>query len=382
MPMNGSNRDCFADAGGKLGFGCMRLPLKDGEVDLACFTEMTDAFLDAGFRYFDTAHGYLDGKSETALRSALTSRYPRESYVLTNKLTGGFFRTEADIRPLFEEQLRCCGVEYFDFYLMHAQSSGNYEKYRKCRAYETAFELKKEGRIRHVGISFHDTAEVLDRILTDYPQLETVQIQFNYIDYEDPVTEGRKCYEICRKHGKPIIVMEPVKGGTLAQLPEDAAAVFHALGSASAASYALRYAAGFPQNRMILSGMSDPAQMRENIALMRNFRPLDEAERAAVSKVCRIFRSKNLIACTSCRYCTAGCPAKISIPDLFSCMNTRRLYRVNTAGFYYENVYTVGHGKASDCIRCGKCEAVCPQHLPIRSLLEGVAAEFEAGEEA
>ena len=205
-----------------LGFGFMRLPMQGEEVDLAQTQQMVDAFLAAGFNYFDTAHGYLDGRSETALKACLTSRYPREDYVLTNKLTSNFFKTEADIRPFFESQLAACGVDDFDFYLMHAQSMKNFEHFKACRAYETAFALKAEGKVRHVGISFHDSAEMLDRILTEYPQLEAVQLQFNYVDYDDPAVQSRRCYEVCRKFGKPVIVMEPVKGGNLVNLPDDA----------------------------------------------------------------------------------------------------------------------------------------------------------------
>ena len=188
------------------GFGCMRLPLKDGEIDLAETSRMVDYFLEQGFNYFDTAHGYLQGRSETALKACLTSRHPRDSYILTNKLTGTFFKTEADIRPFFQSQLEACGVDYFDFYLMHAQSATFYQHFKKCRAYETAFALKAEGKIKHVGISFHDHAEVLEQILTDYPEIEVVQIQFNYVDYDDPAVQSRKCYEVCRRHGKPVLV--------------------------------------------------------------------------------------------------------------------------------------------------------------------------------
>jgi predicted aldo/keto reductase-like oxidoreductase len=198
-------------------------------VDIEQTKQMVDAFLDAGFNYFDTAHGYIQGKSEKVLKTCLTSRYPREKYILTDKLTANYFKAEADIRPFFESQLEICGVEYFDFYLMHAQGLVNYDHFKECRAYETAFELKKEGKIRHVGISFHDRAEVLERILTEYPEIEVVQIQFNYVDYDDPAVQSRKCYEVCRKFGKPVIVMEPVKGGNLVNLPEDAKAVLDEL---------------------------------------------------------------------------------------------------------------------------------------------------------
>lgn len=361
------------------GFGCMRLPMKGDEVDLAEFSRMVDTFIAEGFNYFDTAHGYLGGKSEIAVREGLTKRYPRESYILTDKLTGNFFNSEEEIRPLFQSQLEACGVDYFDFYLMHSQNKSIFEKFKKCRAYETAFALKAEGKVKHVGLSFHDRAEVLDEILTTYPQVEVVQIQLNYVDFEDPAVQSRKCYEVCRKHGKPVIVMEPVKGGNLVNLPDDARAVLDALHGGSPASYAIRFAAGFDGIFMVLSGMSNMAQMEDNLSYMKDFKPLDEKERAAIGEVCRIFHSKHLIPCTACRYCTDGCPKHISIPDLFSCMNAKQIYHDWNPDSYY-GVYTKHNGKASDCIGCGKCERSCPQHLPIRSLLRDVAAQFEKEE--
>ena len=361
----------------KFGFGFMRLPMDGDQVDIPQTTQMVDEYLNAGFTYFDTAHGYLQGKSELALKSCLTSRYPRDRYVLTDKLTNFFFKSEADIRPFFQSQLEACGVDYFDFYLMHAQNEEKFAYFKMHRAYETAFALKAEGKIRHVGISFHDRAEVLDRILTEYPQIEVVQIQFNYVDYNDPAVQSRLCYEVCRKHNKPVIVMEPVKGGNLANLPQQARDVLDALHGGSPASYAIRFAAGFPGIVMVLSGMSDLAQLRENVSLMQNFKPLNEQELAAIAQVQQSFRSMHLIPCTACRYCVDGCPKHIAIPDLFSLMNTWKLHHNHNAVYYYDSVYTAPGSRASDCVRCGKCEAACPQHLPIRELLEQVAAELE-----
>ena len=296
------------------GFGCMRFPMIGEEIDEAQVSQMVDYFLDQGFNYFDTAHGYIGERSELAVKNCLTSRYPRESYILTNKLTAAYFEKEEDIRPFFESQLERCGVDYFDVYLMHAQGMGNYPKFKECHAYETALTFKEEGKIRHFGI--------------------------------------------------------------LANLPDDAKAVFEELHGGSPATYAIRYAAGFPGIMMVLSGMSSLEQMKENVSFMKDFRPLDEREMKAVEKVREILRGKNLIPCTGCRYCVDGCPKKISIPDLFACMNAKKIYQNTNSNVYYR-IHTRNNGKASDCIKCGKCEKVCPQHLEIRKLLCDVADVFD-----
>ena len=367
----------FPEINGNFAFGCMRLPMQGGKVDHEQFCRMADAFIEKGFNYFDTAHGYISGQSETAIRECVAKRYDRSEFLLTNKLTDDYFKSESDIRPFFEKQLEACGVEYFDFYLMHAQDNNNYKKFRRCNAYETAFKLKEEGKIRHVGISFHDKADVLERILTDYPAIEVVQIQLNYVDYEDEGVDSRNVYEVCERFNKPVLVMEPVKGGSLVNLPDEAKAVFDALNGGSYASYALRFAAGFPNICAVLSGMSDMAQMEDNLSFMSDFEPLNAEEQAAVKKVCAIFKKQNLIPCTACRYCVDGCPKKILIPDLFSCLNAKKAFNNWNQDYYYENVLTSRNGKASDCIKCGRCEKSCPQHLPIRDLLTKVAAEFE-----
>lgn len=358
------------------GFGCMRLPMIEKEVDNAHFSKMVDTFIENGFNYFDTARGYIGGKSETALRECLTSRYPRESYILTDKLSTNFFEKNEEIRPLFEKQLESCGVDYFDFYLLHAQNRSLYKKYRECNAYETVFELKAEGKIKHVGISFHDKADVLRQILTDYPELEVVQIQFNYLDFDDPSIESRKCYEVCREFGKPVIIMEPVKGGILANLPAPAQKVFDELGGGSSASYAIRFAAGFEGVMMVLSGMGNMDMMNDNIGYMKDFKPLDENEQKAVEKVCALLHTEDLIPCTACKYCVEVCPKKIPIPEFFSCLNEKNAFKTWMSGYYYKTI-TADGVKASDCIKCGKCEAICPQSLKIRELLEKVKETFE-----
>ncbi len=374
----------FNEIRGNFGFGCMRLPMKDGEVDLEEMRKMTDEFISRGFNYFDTAHGYIGGKSETAIRECVSKRYPREKFLLTNKLSTSFFNTEEEILPYFEEQLKACGVEYFDFYLMHAQDAGSFAKYKRCRAYETAFKLKEEGRVRHVGLSFHDKASVLEQILTEYPQIEIVQIQFNYVDYENPSVESRKCYEICEKFGKPVIVMEPVKGGSLVNLPEKAQKIIDDLQKEkevkmSNASYAIRFAASFPGMCMVLSGMSDLAQMKDNISFMQDFKPLDAEEIKALTEVRNVFYSLGMIPCTSCHYCVLDnkCPRNISIPEMISCFNRKAVFNSWNENQYYRSVLTKEGGKASECIKCGKCEKICPQHLPIRSILQDIAKEFE-----
>ena len=363
--------------GKNFGFGLMRLPTIGEEIDYAQVKQMVDEFIGAGFSYFDTAKGYHGERSEAAFRECVAKRYPRDRFTITDKLSQNYFESEEDIRKCFEEQLETCGVEYFDYYFMHAQGRNNYPKYKRCRAYEIAKELKAEGKIRHIGFSFHDTADYLDMILREQPEVELVQIQLNYIDFEDPKIQSRRCLEVCRKHGKPVVVMEPVKGGRLVNLPKEAEKILSGLHGGSAASYAIRFAAGQEGVRMVLSGMSNLEQLRDNLSFMRDFRPLDEKERAAVEAAAESMRVQDVIPCTGCAYCVAGCPKRIPIPDLFADMNGREQWQDREEGKRRYEAHTRGKGRASDCIRCGKCEQICPQHLPVREFLQKTAKTFE-----
>ena len=361
----------FENVKRNFGFGCMRLPMKEGEVDKAEFSRMIDAFIEAGFNYFDTAHGYIDGKSERAIRDCLTSRHNRESYVLANKLSEWFFTTEAEVRPLFEEQLRICGVEYFDFYLFHALNRNSYKKHKECNTFEIVSRLRLEGKIKHIAMSFHDTADILDMILTEQPQIEVVQLQINYLDYDDPGVQSKKCYDVAVKHGKKVMVMEPVKGGALVNLPPPAIAEFEALGKAEPVSYALRYAARFPEVFMVLSGMGNMEMMESNIKTMYPFVPLNQKELEATDKVRDIIRKYNQIPCTKCKYCSEVCPKNVPIAELFAAYNEYALARVTKKETRIKlSSFDV---KASDCIECGRCESICPQSIDIREKLKNLA---------
>ena len=361
---------------GKLAFGCMRMQCDErGEIDMENFCAMVDCFLDAGFNYFDTAHVYFDGKSEQALKDGLTSRYPREAYVLTNKLTSGCFEKEEDILPLFQMQLDLCGVEYFDFYLIHSVLQSNYQKYTDCRAFEIAQELKAQGKVKHVGMSFHDSPEFLDRVLSEHPELEIVQIQYNWLDLDDPNVQAQGCLDVCKKHDKPVLVMEPIKGGGLVFLPDEAIHKLNALNEGSPAEIALRFAAEQDQVVMVLSGMANTEQMRENVAFMKDAQPLSPAAHEAIKEIRDMIHALPLVACTGCRYCTDGCPMEINIPGIFRCVNDKIKFP-NRPNSRYGWVTSKG-GKASDCIECGACEQICPQHLPIRELLKQAAEQFE-----
>lgn len=351
----------FSEIKKNFGFGMMRLPMNGEKVDLDAVCTMVDAFLERGFNYFDTAHPYLNGQSETAIRDCLAKRHKREDFILTNKLSGSIWEQSADIVPMLDKQLELCGVTYFDFYLMHALDAERHARYLSEGAYDIIQQQKALGKVRHMGISFHDSAEVLDKILTDRPDIEVVQLQLNYADWDDPRVQSRKCYEVCVKHRKPVLVMEPVKGGSLANLPEDAAAL---LPNGTPASYALRFAAGHENVFMVLSGMSNQPQMEDNLNTMSDFKPLNPQEEALLAQVKTIYQSRNRIPCTACRYCEEQCPAGIPIATIFAQVNQLHT-KEGTPKVDYAKLEIRGDA----CLTCGKCVLACPQHLSVRELV-------------
>ena len=365
----------------KLGFGCMRLPVIDGDmerIDDELFCKMVDTFMEQGFTYFDTAYPYHNQKSEGAVKRCLVDRYDRDKFYLADKMPMWSAKEYADYERLFAEQLERCGVEYFDFYLLHALYGERYEEGVKLGAFDFVQKMKAEGKIKHAGFSFHDTADVLDKILTEHPEMEFVQLQINYYDWESENVQSRKCYEVAVKHGVPIIVMEPVKGGTLASLAPQAAAVLDELNpNASYASFAVRYTASLENVFMVLSGMSDYEQLLDNTSYMKDFVPLSEEEQAGITKVVEELAKLPTIPCTKCRYCVDGCPQKINIPGLFQAYNNVIQFGDNAVSRRrYEDAISE-RGLASACVECGLCEEQCPQHLEIRSLLKDVANMFE-----
>ena len=363
----------------KLGFGLMRLPTVEKGIDLEQVQKMTDAYMAAGFNYFDTAYVYHGGHSEEIVKKVLTERYPRESFYLATKLPAWCLKEKADRDRIFAQQLDRCGVEYFDFYLLHSvEDEGNGPTYEEMDCFAWGLEKKAEGKIRHFGFSFHGTPAYLEEILDRHPEVEFVQIQLNYLDWENPDVCSGQLYEILRSRNIPIVVMEPVKGGTLAALPPELEAKLRAARpESSAASWALRFVGSLPGVMTILSGMSGEEQMADNVATFRAFSPLTEVEKAVVEEVRRGLLDVPQIPCTACRYCTDGCPMSISIPDIFRIENDLRRYRDKfRAGNEYRDLTEKG-GKASDCLECGQCENVCPQHLPVIELLKECAGKLE-----
>lgn len=362
----------------KLGFGLMRLP-KNGEViDLEQTKEMVDLFLASGFTYFDTARGYPG--SEDAIREALVKRHPRDSYLLATKCPAWAAKSEEEARKMFSVSLERTGAGYFDFYLLHNLGESRSHFFDDYGIWDFLAEKKAEGLIRHLGFSFHDKADVLEEILNAHPEMEFVQLQINYADWEDPHVESRKCYEVARKHGKPVVIMEPVKGGTLAKLPEEAEAAFReADPTASPASWAIRYAASLEGVITVLSGMSDMEQMKDNLSFMKDFKPLQESDYETVDRVKKILEAYPTVPCTACGYCMEGCPQSIAIYGTFQALNIYNRYQDldGARGKYKWNTDGHGWGKASDCIGCGACEGVCPQHISIREELQKAAGILE-----
>lgn len=356
----------------KLGFGLMRLPEKDGKIDIDHVCKMVDAYMNAGMNYFDTAYVYHGGKSEVAAREALVKRYPRDSFMLATKLPAWEIRKESDIDRIFNEQLERAGVDYFDLYLLHSIEDGsNYEVYEKYDCFNWGLKMKEEGKIRHLGFSYHGSPELLEQILDKHPEAEFVQIQLNYLDRSNPVVRSQRLYDILAERNIPIIVMEPVRGGMLADLGEEINAKFKAKrADKSVASWALRFVGSLPGVMTILSGMSNEEQMADNISTFADFDPLDDTEMQLIDEITADILKVPQIGCTACKYCTPGCPMKISIPDVFRTVNTLRRYPDDwRAKNFYRGVASRG-GSAGDCVGCGQCESVCPQHLPIIELLK------------
>ena len=351
-------------------------------MDIEKVKEMVDLFMERGFTYFDTAIMYNGFASEAVVKAALTDRYDRESFTLADKIHADFFHSMEERETYFRKQLEKTGVSYFDYYLVHGVEENLLPRYEKYDVFRWVLEKKEQGLVKHAGFSFHDTPEVLDRLLTEYPDMEFVQLQINYLDWESPWVQSRACYEVARRHDVPIVVMEPVKGGTLARMPEEAEAIFKEYDpSRSVASWAVRFAASLPGVMNVLSGMSDLKQMEDNISFMEDFEPLTEEEQALCFRAAEIVNSQIAVPCTSCHYCTEGCPEKIAIPEYFSIYNEDMREHLEEKGwtinFTNYEVIAKGAGKAGQCIGCGQCENICPQHLPVIQLLKDVAAHYE-----
>ena len=367
----------------KLGFGLMRLPLLNEEdkksIDKEQACQMTDLFLERGFTYFDTAYMYHEYESERAVKDFLVTRKDRGSYTLASKLPVMQLKEKEDMERIFNEQREKCGVEYFDYYLLHALDAEHYKTVKRLGCFEFAMQKKAEGKVKHVGFSFHDSADVLDEILTDHPEAEFVQLQLNYLDWEDAKVQSRKCYETAVKHGKKVVVMEPVKGGTLANLPAKAKEVLHGLHPDwSDASWAIRFVASLENVMVVLSGMSNLQQMEDNSGYMEQFEPLTEQEKKVLlGQVVDIVHEAAKIPCTACRYCVEGCPMSIAIPEYFALYNAEITEKGTPEHKEQFEALAKEHGKPGDCVACGQCEGACPQHLPAIEWLKKVAEVFE-----
>ena len=363
----------------KIGFGLMRLPETDGKIDIDKVCEMVDTYLDAGFTYFDTAYVYHGGNSERAVKEAIVKRHPRDSFTLATKLPAWSIHSFEDRDKIFEEQMERCGVDYFDFYLLHSIEDGNnYDTYVKYDCFNWGIQKKAEGKIKHFGFSFHGTPELLEQIVDNHPEIEFVQIQLNYADWDNKIVHSGELYKILSDRNIPIIVMEPAKGGKLANLDDECADLLKTLRpDKSVASWAFRFVGSLPGVTTILSGMSTKEQMDDNLATFTDFEPLSDEEKEAIEKVKEIMFRVELIGCTACKYCVDGCPMNISIPDVISAINTARKFPGDMRPQFFYNGLADRTGRASDCIGCGQCEGVCPQHLPIPDLMQEAVKKFE-----
>lgn len=366
----------------KLGFGLMRLPEKDGKIEIERVKTMVDRYMQIGMNYFDTAYIYHGGHSEEAAREAVVKRYPRDSFMLATKLPVWEVKQQSDVERIFSEQLQRTGVDYFDFYLLHSIEEANYEQYENYDCFNWGLKKKEEGKIKHFGFSFHGSPELLEKVLDKHPEMEFVQIQLNYLDRTNPVVRSQRLYDIAHKKNIPIIIMEPVRGGMLANMQPEIEAKFKAARpNDSVASWALRYVGSLDGVVTILSGMSTEEQMEDNIKTFTNFEPLTDGEMKIIDEVTEEILRIPQIGCTACKYCTDGCPMKISIPDVFRTINTLRRYPDDWRAKNFYSGLINRSGKAADCIACGQCESVCPQHLPIIELLKEAAGILDVTKE-